>query len=259
MRRIELLLKTQSDRRRRHRLPRRTGASHALWLALLAVLAVLYARNQSGVPAEPEPVAAAPAAQPPATPVTAVEPAAQPVPIPAAAASRPSPVPVIPARRSPATPAPAPAVATVPVRGMLAADPPALVFDSRLVRSGSAERNDSEHRSEGQVEIRRKSRVTSEIEIASETKSITITNTGTAPVKVGSVGLARIEFDVFFLAGDSCSGNVLTPGAACRILIRFLAAETGAYASQLSIPSDAVPLTLPVTATVAIVDQPSRK
>jgi hypothetical protein len=217
MRRIELLLKIQPESQQRRRLPRRAQASRSMWLALLAVLAMAYARSQSGISVEPEPRLAAASAQAPAAAVTPVEPtillAAAPTPV----ASPPRPAPRARARPSPATPPAAPAVAPVQPRGALAPDPPALVFDTRMVRSGSADRTSSEQRSEDRVEIRRRSTVTSEVEIRSEVRSVSITNTGTAPVRIGSAELARIESEVFAVAGDSCSGNVLArpePGAA---------------------------------------------
>jgi hypothetical protein len=253
MRRIELLLKLQPESERRGRLPQRGRAARTVWLVLLAALAILYARNQSGIPVEPEPVASAPIGQPLTAVVTPVEPPAA---APPAVIPPPPPAPQMPVEPAPAKP-PAPTVAPAQTLGVLAADPPALAFESRLVRSGSAERTSLEQRSEGQVEIRRRSVVRREIEIRSEVRSVSITNTGTAPVRIGSAELVRMESGVFAIAGDSCSGNVLAPGAGCRIRIRFLAAEAGAYSSQLMVLSDAAPVAVPVNAMVTIVDQPN--
>lgn len=71
------------------------------------------------------------------------------------------------------------------------------------------------------------------------------------PVRFGRVELRGGP--AFELTGDTCSGVRLLPTAeGCRLELTVLSRATGEVAARLVLPSDAGPLTVPVSATVPL-------
>ncbi|MBD3782555.1 MAG: choice-of-anchor D domain-containing protein [Micrococcales bacterium] len=89
------------------------------------------------------------------------------------------------------------------------------------------------------------------LRVPSPSRTLLVTNAGTAPLTVGTVtltGPAPGDFDTSF---DTCSTAVVPVGATCRIDVSFLPQSTGDLAATLQVPSDdpAGPLEVPLTGT----------
>ncbi len=264
MRAVELQIRMPSKNQRRGRLVIGGQNVTRLWPFLLALLLLAYARKQPIVPTAPAPAPAAiaiPVQPAPQVAVTLTPRMPPPLPV---ELRRATPVPVRPAPPR-ATAPPSPAHVTPPINsqtltptpsptsaGALTPVPAALMFDTTLVRSSNANQTTSEKNADGSVVIRSQTTMTSESEVEIVSRSVSISNSGAAPVKIGQAALAATAGRDFAIAGDSCSGNMLAPQAACGIAIRFRARNAGTYSSQLSVPSDAVTLAIPVTATVTL-------
>lgn len=67
---------------------------------------------------------------------------------------------------------------------------------------------------------------------------VTLTNTGTAVLNLGSLSIEGTHADEFVLADDTCSSAELEPEAQCSIELDFTPAETGERTADLLIPSD---------------------
>jgi hypothetical protein len=63
-------------------------------------------------------------------------------------------------------------------------------------------------------------------------KTVTVTNTGAAPLKVTSV---RSSSDDFVVSGESCVGERIAAGATCAARVRFAPTATGSRSGTLSI------------------------
>ena len=72
---------------------------------------------------------------------------------------------------------------------------------------------------------------------ASASQSVTLTNNGTAPLLVGSVGLAGADFAK---TADACSSASVAPSATCSITIAFSPTSGGVKSALLTISSNAV-------------------
>lgn len=72
-----------------------------------------------------------------------------------------------------------------------------------------------------------------QVETVSATQTVTVQNTGTLNLNIGTVGATGD-----FLEIDSCSGQALSPGATCPIQVEFDPTETGARQGSLVIPAN---------------------
>jgi len=82
----------------------------------------------------------------------------------------------------------------------------------------------------------------------SAAQTLTLSNTGSANLTVGTLALSGANAADFALGADTCSSQTLAPAANCMVAVTLTPAATGARAGQLDIPSnaasspDAVPL-----------------
>ncbi|WP_376694907.1 choice-of-anchor D domain-containing protein [Wenzhouxiangella sp. EGI_FJ10305] len=76
---------------------------------------------------------------------------------------------------------------------------------------------------------------------ASEPELISVTNSGPAPVVLGTLGIGAGDAGDFSLdvAADNCSGVELDPGQSCSFTVQFQPTQTGARDAQVDIPSSA--------------------
>ena len=72
---------------------------------------------------------------------------------------------------------------------------------------------------------------------ASAAKSVSISNTGTANLVLGTIVTTGTNASEF--APSKCSGSTLTPGASCAVDVTFTPAALNARSATLSIPSNA--------------------
>lgn len=73
----------------------------------------------------------------------------------------------------------------------------------------------------------------------SPARTITVTSTGTAPLRVSRIGLAGSDSGDFRVAGDGCSERELPRGDRCAIQVRFAPTAAGPRSAALSIASNA--------------------
>ena len=71
------------------------------------------------------------------------------------------------------------------------------------------------------------------------TQTLTVTNTGTANLVVGSVTLGGSNAAEFGKPSDTCSGATVAPAATCTVGVNFAPVTTGAKTAAVSIPSNA--------------------
>lgn len=69
--------------------------------------------------------------------------------------------------------------------------------------------------------------------------TVTVENTGTADVVVGTLGISGANAGDFGLSADGCSGATLTPAATCTFDVAMTPSAAGARNAQVDIPSDA--------------------
>lgn len=70
-------------------------------------------------------------------------------------------------------------------------------------------------------------------------QTVTITNTGTADLTMGTLGISGADAGAFTLSNDTCSSAVVTPSATCSFDVSYTASAAGASTAQVDIPSDA--------------------
>jgi len=70
-------------------------------------------------------------------------------------------------------------------------------------------------------------------------RSVTVTDTGGAPLSVGSASLAGPDAAAFSLVADNCSGRTLAAGAACTVTVSFAPTSQGPKSASLAISSNA--------------------
>jgi virginiamycin B lyase len=68
--------------------------------------------------------------------------------------------------------------------------------------------------------------------------TVTITDTGSAPVHITGVQLGGRNAGDFLTAADNCSGNLINPGHSCTIKVLFGPQASGSRAATLSVTSD---------------------
>ncbi len=80
-------------------------------------------------------------------------------------------------------------------------------------------------------------------------RTITVTNTGTAPVTVGAVSIIGTDAAQFSIRADSASGQLLNPGLTGAVTVRFTPTQIGSFSAQLDFPNDSLPNPLDVNLT----------
>ncbi len=86
-------------------------------------------------------------------------------------------------------------------------------------------------------------------------QTVTVTNTGTGNLIIGSVASANPLAAPFSITANGCSGHTLAPGAACILAVRFAPGSLNAFTDSFDIPSND-PDTPSVTVSVAGVNSP---
>ncbi|MDR9453512.1 MAG: choice-of-anchor D domain-containing protein [Wenzhouxiangella sp.] len=74
---------------------------------------------------------------------------------------------------------------------------------------------------------------------ASNLKSITLTNTGTGPLSLGTLSLTGADASDFALSSDNCSNQTLAVSASCTLSVSLTPAQVGARTAAVSVPSNA--------------------
>ncbi|SDE06970.1 choice-of-anchor D domain-containing protein [Aquimonas voraii] len=74
---------------------------------------------------------------------------------------------------------------------------------------------------------------------SSEAQTLTLENTGGAPLMLGTLSLMGPDAGDFALGANTCSNQTVAPGASCSLGITMTPAALGARAAQLIVPSDA--------------------
>jgi hypothetical protein len=76
------------------------------------------------------------------------------------------------------------------------------------------------------------------IKTTSPNQTVTVTNEGTAPLKLGAISFAGANANQFSKTADKCSKKTLQPGASCTVAARFKPTSSGAKTAMLVILSD---------------------
>jgi len=76
------------------------------------------------------------------------------------------------------------------------------------------------------------------VDTASGARQFTVTNTGTAALIVGDVGIGGANGSDFATTGDHCSGATVVPGDSCTIGVRFTPGAVGARSAKLNVPDN---------------------
>jgi len=88
------------------------------------------------------------------------------------------------------------------------------------------------------------------IGVASPSKRVTVTNTGTAPLEVSGVNLTGLEAADFIVFNDACTSAVIPAGSNCVIDVAFLPhGPVGLSSSSLDIASNVAPVSVGLTGT----------
>lgn len=74
---------------------------------------------------------------------------------------------------------------------------------------------------------------------ASTPQTVTVTNSGTAPLHVGTIGLSGADTGAFVLTNDTCSSATVAVGDDCTVDVAFDPPTPGVKSASLSFPSDA--------------------
>ncbi|HEX3621674.1 MAG TPA: choice-of-anchor D domain-containing protein, partial [Acidimicrobiales bacterium] len=88
----------------------------------------------------------------------------------------------------------------------------------------------------------------------SAVQTVTVQNTGTAPLVVGSVALSGPNAADFTRSSDTCSGATVAPSASCTVSLTFTPAAAGTRTASLDITDNAPgsPRSVPVSGTGAV-------
>jgi hypothetical protein len=69
--------------------------------------------------------------------------------------------------------------------------------------------------------------------------TVTVSSTGDWPLRARSVRTAGLAGDDYIITADTCSGEMIAPGATCTIAVRFAPQQQGSRQASLRIASDA--------------------
>lgn len=84
--------------------------------------------------------------------------------------------------------------------------------------------------------------------VVGDMNPLTLTNTGTAPLRIGNLALRGMNADNFRASG--CVNQTLQPGASCRVNVMFVSPtpfREGSYSATLLLPSNSVNGTVSVS------------
>ena len=70
------------------------------------------------------------------------------------------------------------------------------------------------------------------------TRSLTITNTGSQAIKLGSLTLAGLNSEDFAISANGCDGVTLAPLAGCTFTVTFNPTASGSRSAEVQIPSN---------------------
>jgi hypothetical protein len=84
---------------------------------------------------------------------------------------------------------------------------------------------------------------------SSAAQTFTVTNTGTANLIIGTIGLTGTDPTQFSKQNDNCSGQTIAPSGTCTVQAVFSPASAGGMNANLSIPSNAPTVTVPLSGT----------
>ncbi len=89
--------------------------------------------------------------------------------------------------------------------------------------------------------------------LTSASQTVTVTDVGTEPLKIATVGLTGATPSAFSFTADACTGKTVAAGASCTVSIAFHALGVRTYTAQLTIADDAAdsPQTVALSATGA--------
>jgi uncharacterized repeat protein (TIGR01451 family) len=73
----------------------------------------------------------------------------------------------------------------------------------------------------------------------SAAKTVTLSNTGSAPIAVSSVAIGGTNAGDFAISSDPCTGTAIAPGGSCAVQATFAPSATGPRAATLSFVDDA--------------------
>jgi hypothetical protein len=77
------------------------------------------------------------------------------------------------------------------------------------------------------------------VDSASAVRTVTVTNSGGAPLISGAMTLTGDDADQFTLSNDTCDGAVLAPGGQCSVDVAFAPTILGSDSASLALSSDA--------------------
>jgi hypothetical protein len=89
---------------------------------------------------------------------------------------------------------------------------------------------------------------------STELRTVTVSNKGEAPLRVGTVALAGANSGDFVFSADRCSGATVDPGRTCTVGVGFAPQHEGGRSATLTIPHGAAgsPLTVALSGTGAV-------
>jgi len=83
----------------------------------------------------------------------------------------------------------------------------------------------------------------------SANETLTIENTGSADLNLGTISINGVNAEDFGLAEDACSNQILAPAASCLVGLTLTPSAPGARQAQVDVPSNAAaePTPIPIT------------
>ena len=75
--------------------------------------------------------------------------------------------------------------------------------------------------------------------VTSRPQTVTVTNTGDAPLMLGTVQIQAAASMPFATTADGCLGETIAPGDACTVGVTFTPAAAGSYAASLEVSGNA--------------------
>ena len=72
------------------------------------------------------------------------------------------------------------------------------------------------------------------------TKTVTLTNSGSAPLKINDVSITIATEDIFSVSKENCTTEQIDPGRSCNITVKFTPPRLEDFSGRLTISSNAV-------------------
>jgi uncharacterized repeat protein (TIGR01451 family) len=85
----------------------------------------------------------------------------------------------------------------------------------------------------------------------SAAQAVTLSNTGDAPLTIGTAAITGADPGEFAISADGCSGQSLAPAGTCTVSVTFAPAATGPRSASLAVPDNAAgsPQAVPLAGT----------